>query len=86
MLQRAASPLSTIETWLQVWFAERGFALDREQNYYDAGAIDSLGVIELIEDIEMRLGVTWGERDFQDRRFSTIAGLAEIVDERLHPR
>jgi acyl carrier protein len=84
VLQRAALPLWTIELWLDHWFAKRGATLDREENYFDAGAIDSFGVIELIEAIEEHFAIQFGERDFQDRRFSTIAGLAEITNERLH--
>lgn len=86
MLQRAASPSSTTETWLQQWFAARGATLAREQNYFEAEAIDSFGVIELIEAVETQFAMFFHQRDFQDRRFATIAGLAEIVDERLQQR
>ena len=85
MLRHAASPLSTTEAWLQGWFAKRGAKLSREQNFFEAEAIDSFGVIELIEAVETQFAMSFDQRDFQDRRFATIAGLAEIVNERLHP-
>lgn len=75
--------MSKIEAWLQDWFAGRGHRLTREQNYFEAEAVDSFGVIELIEALETEFKFSFGERDFQDRRFATIAGLAEIVDGRL---
>jgi acyl carrier protein len=68
-----------IETWLQEWFAARGATLARDQNYFDANAIDSFGVIEMIEAIEDHFKVKFRQHDFQDRRFATIAGLAEII-------
>ena len=76
-------PLSGTEAWLVDWFAGRGHRLTREQNYFEAEAVDSFGVIELIEACETEFRFSFGERDFQDRRFATIAGLAEIIDGRL---
>ncbi len=72
-----------IEAWLQDWFAGRGFRLDRTANLYDAGAIDSLGLFEMIDAIEGNFKFRFGS--FQDRRllFATIASLTELIDERL---
>ena len=78
--------MSKTETWLHDWFAARGTHPAREQNYFEADAVDSFGIIELIEAIETHFAFSFGATDFQDRRFATIAGLAEIVDERLQPR
>jgi acyl carrier protein len=72
-----------IEAWLQEWFAARGARPARDENYFDANAIDSFGVIEMIEAIEDHFKLKFRQHDFQDRRFATIAGLAEIVHERL---
>lgn len=73
-----------IEAWLQDWFAGRGARPQRDENYFDAGAIDSFGVILLIEAVEKHFEIAFRQRDFQDRRFATIAGLTEIINERLH--
>ncbi|MBI4308465.1 MAG: acyl carrier protein [Chloroflexi bacterium] len=51
-------------------------------NYFEAKLIDSLGVIELITEVEDHFGISFTDRDFQDRRFSTIGGLEEIIMER----
>ena len=73
-----------IEAWLQDWFAGRGARPKRDENYFEAEAVDSFGVIELIEAIETHFAFSFGATDFQDRRFATIAGLAEMIDGRLH--
>ena len=66
------------------WFRRRAphIELDPTNSYFDAGAIDSLGVIELIEDLELAFGVRFTQADFQDRRFPSVSGLAEILEEK----
>ncbi len=73
-----------IEAWLYAWFFDHDSDPDLNENYFDAGAIDSFGVIELIEAVESHFKIAFRQHDFQDRRFASIAGLAEIVNERLH--
>ena len=70
--------------WLLDWFAARGeaSALKAEDNYYDKGAIDSFSIIELIEEVESRFGIRFGDTDFRDKRFPTVAGLAELITEK----
>ena len=67
--------------WLFDWFAHNApqVQLSAEDNYFEAGAIDSFGVIELIEDMEKAFEVRFSEYDFQDRRFSSISGLGAIL-------
>ncbi len=69
--------------WLRDWFGARAQLPDGadEMNYFDAGWIDSFAVIELVEDLENAFHVRLGEHHFQDRRFVTLAGLAEMLDE-----
>lgn len=50
-------------------------------NYFEAGLIDSFGIILLVEAIEQEFGIQFTDTHFQDRRFSTINGLAEIINE-----
>lgn len=73
-----------VEDWLRDWFAERepDIELGGDENYFDAGVIDSFGTIELIEEIETRFDIRFDERDFQDRRFATLGGLAEVILEK----
>lgn len=50
-------------------------------NYFEAGLINSLGIIDLIEKIEATFAISLNESHFQQRRFATISGLAEIISE-----
>ena len=76
---------STLD-WLEEWFSRKGMLPGdsdaiRRINYFEAGLIDSMGVIELIEDCETSFGIRFEQRHFQDRRFATLGGLAEIISE-----
>jgi len=74
-------------SWLLNWFKQNSSIpvnLTEEQlqvNYFEAGLIDSLGVINLIVGIEEHFDIRFNERHFQDRRFATIGGLSEIIQE-----
>jgi acyl carrier protein len=52
---------------------------------FDSGYIDSLGIVSLTARIETEFGVTPTEQDLFDPRFTTIAGMAEIIAARLTP-
>lgn len=71
-------------TWLRAWFSDRApqRSLAPTENYFEAEVIDSFAVIELIEAIETHFNCRLDDTDFQDRRFSSIAGLAEIIAEK----
>ncbi|MDP2431768.1 MAG: acyl carrier protein [Pseudomonadota bacterium] len=71
--------------WLFDWFRQRAahITLAPDDNYFNAGAIDSFGVIELIEDMERAFSVRFSQDDFQDRRFSSVAGLAALLAEKM---
>ncbi|MEQ8822823.1 MAG: phosphopantetheine-binding protein [Filomicrobium sp.] len=81
---RDGSEILIEEDWLLAWFSERAddITLHAEDNYFDKGVIDSFGAIELIEAIETHFTIQLTEHDFQDRRFTTINGLAAIIRER----
>lgn len=76
--------MADYRSWLFDWFHQRAphVVLAPEDNYFNAGAIDSFGVIELIEDIEQTYVVRFTQEDFQDRRFSSVAGLATLLAEK----
>ena len=72
--------------WLINYFKEKNSeesqdGFDTKSNYFDLGLIDSLGLIELIDKIEAHFRIQFNEYDFQDRRFSSIEGLSEIISE-----
>lgn len=74
--------------WLLDWFNKRvpHVHLSTEDNYFNAGAIDSLGIMELIEDMEQHFLIRFTQDDFQDRRFASIAGLTAIVSEKIEKK
>jgi acyl carrier protein len=83
---RPAQKFGDEEVWLVDWFRGRNETLVStpiEQivtaDYFESQFVDSFGVIQLIEDVEQRFKLRFDERDFQDRRFSTVVGLAEII-------
>ena len=69
------------------WFEKRGPVPGdtRQQkaacDYFAAGLIDSLAVVELISELEGRYFIRFKDSHFQERRFSTIGGVAEIIEE-----
>ncbi len=82
-------PDTTQETraWLLEWFEKQDptatvqLEPGGDTNYFEENWIDSLGVLELIADVETRYAITFGPNHFQDRRFSTVDGLTEIIGE-----
>jgi acyl carrier protein len=50
---------------------------------FDAGYIDSLGVVSLMEFIETSFGIELQEEDLFDERFATISGMSAIIADRL---
>ena len=76
--------MADCRTWLFDWFRQRAphVVLAPDDNFFNAGAIDSFGVIELIEDMEQTYAVRFTQDDFQDRRFSSVAGLTALLAEK----
>ena len=56
---------------------------EREVDFFKCGGLDSLGLVELIPAVEEAFPIKFRQHDYQDRRFASIAGLAEIVSERV---
>lgn len=79
-----ASEVVDVETWLRDWLAKRapGVAIKPDANYFEAAAVDSFDAITLIEEAETEFAIRFLQTDFQDRRFSTIAGFGQIIAER----
>ena len=51
-------------------------------DYFEAGWLTSMEVVEFITEIEQHFGMQFSDDDMQDRRFVTIAGLTELIVER----
>lgn len=73
----------TIVDKLVSWFEEQSgkSEINTERNYFEQELIDSFDVIMLMEYCESEFSVVFSESQFEDRRFSTINGLAEIIME-----
>lgn len=70
-----------IEQWIENWFAQKSseIKLDMNDNFFEKGAIDSFGIMELIIELESQYEITFTQEEFQDHRFSNIQGLSEII-------
>jgi acyl carrier protein len=77
-----------VQQWLTEWFVGRGkirkAALENQDtlwrtDYFDAGWLTSMEVVEFVTEIEQEFGIQFSDRDLQDSRFVTIAGLTELI-------
>ncbi len=79
-----------IVDWLCAWFANRGKApapaiapaiqsFSLNLDYLEAGWLSSMEVVELVTEIEEKFAIQFSDRDLQDPRFVTIAGLAALI-------
>ena len=76
--------MNNYNEWLYEWFSKRNpdVNISKDTDYFNQNLIDSLGIIELVEDLEANFKIQFISNDFQDRRFSSIKGLAEIMSEK----
>lgn len=76
-----------METWVIQWFVKHANVSEEEirnhmdVNYFNKEYIDSFEFIELIGDIE-DLGIELDNEQFEDRKFATIRGLIEILNQK----
>jgi acyl carrier protein len=86
---QSPSQIKAIEDWLAAWFVARSkvgkkMAVREEvihSNYFDAAWLTSMEVVEFVTEIEQNFAIQFSDRDLQDARFVTIAGLAELITE-----
>ncbi len=77
-----------VQDWLANWFVARGkigktaSETLRDTDYFQAGWLTSMEVVEFVMEIEQQFGMQFSENDLQDPRFVTIAGLTELILER----
>jgi acyl carrier protein len=77
-----------VQDWLTNWFvakAKIGKSAPetlRHTDYFEAGWLTSMEVVEFVTEIEQRFGMQFSDRDLQDPRFTTIAGLTDLILER----
>jgi acyl carrier protein len=74
--------------WLIDWFVSKGrvkrqLLLDSlEKDYFEAGWLTSMEVVEFVTDLEQQFGIQLEESDLQDARFLRLSGVSELVVER----
>jgi acyl carrier protein len=59
-----------------------GVELTDEDDLLEAGVIDSLGFVELVEEVQSRFSVTVQDVDITEENFGSIAAIARYVEER----
>jgi len=79
----------TIQKWIIDWFlnhtdAEENDVLSHlDMDYFRAGWIDSFKFISFISDIEKKYTIVFSNDEFQNRAFSRIIGLSQIIYEKI---
>ncbi|MCL1918698.1 MAG: acyl carrier protein [Peptococcaceae bacterium] len=77
----------TSKDWIVQWFSQQSsipwteIEQTTDQNYFDLGYIDSFGFISFLSDLEDQLDFSFDNAQFEDRRFVTIDGLCQIIQE-----
>ncbi len=78
------------ESWILKWFQDNANVLeneinkDRDENYFMKGWIDSLKFISFISDIENKFNISFSNDEFQDRKFATINGIIQILEDKIN--
>ena len=78
-----------VNKWLIEWFVNNtGKQKDEienniDKNYFEMGYLDSFKFIGFISDIEDEFDVEFDNDQFEDRSFSTISGMAKIIEKAL---
>lgn len=80
--------LSTASQQLIVFLRERFPALpadfDVDAPLLDSGAVDSLGIVEIVAFLEERFGLVLGDEDLSPARFASVATLLDGFGARAH--
>jgi acyl carrier protein len=80
-----------VQVWLEDWFVRRSKPGDHagesmlDIDYFAAGWLTSMEVVEFITEIEQKFGMQFSDDDMQDSRFVTIAGLTQLILQRSTP-
>ena len=85
------SSAESVQRWLQRWFEDKKKIPDQSAkslldiDYFAAGWLTSMEVVEFVTDIELNFAMQFSDRDLQDPRFVTIAGLTELILQSTQP-
>jgi acyl carrier protein len=88
-MQTADKSNLQVQDWLTSWFVARSkigreavaaaASVVRKTDYFDAGWLTSMEVVEFVTEIEQQFVMRFSDLDLQDSRFATITGLAELI-------
>ncbi len=71
--------------WLRGWFVSRGKTTEltdssfSDVDYFAAGWLTSMEVVEFVTEIEHRFSIQFSDADLQDPRFVSIGGMTELI-------
>lgn len=77
-------------SWIVKWFSnntnltENEIIANLDENYLTKCWIDSLKFISFISDIENEFKIVFSNDEFQNRKFATINGLVQIIEDKLN--
>jgi acyl carrier protein len=60
----------------------QGAVQSTDVDYFEAGWLTSMEVVEFVTEIEAQFDMQFSEQDLQDPRFVTISGLTGLISER----
>ncbi len=78
--------------WLINWFKSKSNIQESEiiknlnLDYFTQKWINSLQFYTLITEIEKEFKIMFSNDDFQDRKFATLIGLSEIIEEKINAK
>lgn len=79
-----------IKNWIAEWFKEntdlKEGEIGEKENYFEKGWIDSFKFISFITNIEEKFDIRFSNDEFQDRSFSTIEGIVEIIQRKINEK
>jgi D-alanine--poly(phosphoribitol) ligase subunit 2 len=75
------STLEAVKTILQD-LAQAPLPADPDSSLFEAGVIDSFGVMDLVERLEAQFGIKIPDEEMVPRRFETLAKIVKNVDQR----
>ena len=58
--------------------------IDTRTDLFETGVLDSFGFVELVDFLEKETGQAVSEDDMDDPRFTTVAGMVEVMSEKTN--
>ena len=65
------------------FFEDRGYQVNDQTDLFESGAIDSLGIIELVVFIEEHLGVQLDAANMTADNFRTLQAISTVIERAL---